>query len=102
MSYCELETVEMSDLELHIKALDLLIAYSESEQYDPVLDSTNILMSNLMVLAELRYMKEHIIRYHDGVRDMEIVDMIHMHIQAISDDDKHLRAIIHVRGVEGM
>jgi hypothetical protein len=27
----------MSDLELHIKALDLLIAYSESEQYDPCL-----------------------------------------------------------------
>ena len=92
----------MSDLELHIKALDLLIEYSESKQYDPSLDAVNILMSNLMVLAELRYMKEHIIRYHEGVREMEIVVLIHLHIQAITGDDKCLRAIIHDRGVEGM
>jgi hypothetical protein len=87
----------MTDLGLHIKALDLLIAYSESEQYDPCMDALNILMTNQMILAELRYMREHIKNYHEGIRAMELHDMIRRHIEAVNTDDKNLRAEVYCR-----
>ena len=91
----------MSDLELHTKALDLLVQYSESEQYDPCLDATNILISNLMILAELRYTLLHVIRCHDSVGAMIVLDDIRQAIDSINEDDKNLRAVVHDKDLEG-
>lgn len=90
----------MSDLELHTKALDSLLAYYESEQWDTNMDETNILMTNQMVISELRYIRNHLKAYHEGIRAMELHEYVRQMLRGISEDDKNFRAIVWVKWSE--
>lgn len=90
----------MSDLELHTKALDLLIDYYEVEKWSPNVDESNILVTNIFVISELRCIREHIRKYHEGIRSMELVDLLTINIILIAEDDKNFRAWIYDKATE--
>jgi hypothetical protein len=97
MSFPEMEHVEESNLELHKKALDLLLDYYEVEQWLTHTDASHILLTINNVISEVRQLKTHLVYSHEKEVDMETLDFLDITIKGIQTDEDSIRKLFYGR-----